>query len=76
MKIHEALTEDPVMSSWISDVTLQQNKRDVTMTLGNGTRYVVNNIGEQNFAAWLKSASKGKFWHSYIKGAFDVRRIM
>lgn len=61
MKIHEALTEDPVMSSWINDITLQRNKKDVTMTLGNGTRYIVNNIGEPNFAAWKAAQSKDSF---------------
>ena len=76
MKIHEALTEAPVMSSWINDVTLQRNKRDVTITLGNGTRYAVSNVGEQNYNAWIQSASKGQFWHSNIRGAHKVRRMM
>jgi frataxin-like iron-binding protein CyaY len=76
MKIHEALTEDPVMSSWINDITLQRNKKDVTMTLGNGTRYIVNNIGEPNFAAWKAAQSKGQFWHSNIRGTFKVRKLM
>jgi frataxin-like iron-binding protein CyaY len=76
MKIYEALNEDPVMSSWINDVTLQRNKKDVTMTLGNGTRYVVNNIGQPNFTAWMSAQSKGQFWHSNIRGRFRVRRIM
>lgn len=77
MRINEILVnEEPVLSSWISDLTLQNNERDVTMALGNGRRYAVYNVGPQNYTAWVRSPSKGKFWHSNIKGKFVVKRLM
>lgn len=77
MKINEiTLIETPVMSSWISDLTLQNNQRDVTMSLGNGNKYRVAGVGAPLYNNWMKASSKGTFWHDQIKGNFIVTRIM
>jgi hypothetical protein len=70
------LEEEPVLSSWISDITLQRNGRDATMSLGNGRRYSVLGLGPQLYAAWIAAPSKGKFWHAQVKQKFQVKRIM
>lgn len=77
MKLDELeLDEDPVSSSWISDITLRNNKRDIVMTIANGKKYLVRNPGIKLFRAWIKTGSKGQFWHQYIKNKFLVTRLM
>jgi hypothetical protein len=71
------LTDASVLSSWISDLTLVNNRSgDVTMALGNGNRYSVKGVGEQLFNNWLAAPSKGKFWHQNIKNKFQVLRLI
>lgn len=70
------IQEQPVLSSWIADITLQRNERDVTMTLGNGKKYKVASVGRPVYTAWVNSGSKGKFWHSNIKRRHNVLRLM
>lgn len=77
MKINEiVIKEDSVLSSWIADITLQKNERDVTMTLGNGRKYKVSSVGRPVFTAWLNSPSKGQFWHRQIKRRHRILRIL
>lgn len=77
MRIDELrLKEEPVLSSWIADVTLQKNNRDITMTLGNGRRYVIRGAGPAQHTAWLRAPSKGQYWHQNVKNRFPVVRIM
>lgn len=77
MKINELMVkEEPVMSSWISDVTLQNNGRDITMTLGNGKRYVIRGAGPAQHTAWMRAPSKGQYWHQNVKNRFTVTRVM
>jgi len=70
------LDEDPVASSWISDITLRNNRRDIVMTIANGKKYLVKNPGMRMFRAWIQSGSKGQFWHQNIKNKFLVTRLM
>jgi hypothetical protein len=73
----EEIDEAPVISSWISDLTLVKGASgNVTMALGNGNRYSVKSVGGQLFNAWLQSPSKGKFWHKNIKNKFQVVRLL
>jgi hypothetical protein len=73
---HIHLQEQPVMSSWISDLTLQNNNADVTMALGNGRRYAVRGVGPTVFQQWVTAPSKGKFWHGQIRGNYTVTRLI
>lgn len=70
------LVEQPVLSSWIADITLQRNERNVTMTLGNGRKYKVASVGRPVYTAWVNSESKGKFWHTNIKRRHRVQRLL
>jgi hypothetical protein len=73
----EEIDEAPVISSWISDITLVNDRSgNVTMALGNGNRYSVKSVGSQMFNAWLQAPSKGKFWHNNIKNKFQVVRVL
>lgn len=66
-----------VMSSWISSLTLVKNDSgDVTMALGNGYRYSVKGVGRRLFKKWVRSSSKGKFWHKHIKNKYHVERLI
>lgn len=76
MKISDILMEKSVLSSWITDLTYNRPKRILTMTLGNGKKYIVMNISRSMFERWAKSNSKGHFWHSYVKDRYVTTRIV
>lgn len=78
MRLRElTVTEQPVMSSWIADLTLVRGESgDVVMALGDGKRYSVRAVGDQLYRAWLSSASKGRFWHQQIKGNHVTVRLI
>jgi len=69
----QKIEEVEVMSSWIADLTYEDNS--VMMTLNNGRQYRIHNVLPNTFKRWLKAPSKGKFWHSDIRDMFDVRRV-
>ena len=71
----DILDEQPVLSSWIADITLA-NDGSVTITLGNNRRYSVKSVGDQIYQAWIAAPSKGKFWHQQIKNNHAVVRLM
>jgi hypothetical protein len=78
MKMSEIIiNEVPVISSWISDLTLVKGRSgDVTMALGNGNRYSVKGVGAQLYSQWAAAPSKGIFWHENIKNQFPVIRLI
>jgi hypothetical protein len=78
MKIDEVvITEKPVISSWISDLTLVRGRSgNVTMTLGNGRKYSVKKVGSKLYNQWLNASSKGMFWHQNIKKNYVVVRLL
>lgn len=78
MKLNEIiLKEESVLSSWISDLFLVSGSNgDITIVLGNGRRYSVKNVGNQIYQQWLKSPSKGQFWHKNIKDKYNVERLI
>ena len=78
MRLRElTIREEPVMSSWIADLTLTDGETgDITMALGNGRRYSVKGAGEQLYRAWIRSASKGQFFHQRIKNQHTVTRLV
>lgn len=76
MLIFEVIArEQPVMSSWISDLALNQNG-SVIMSLNNGRKYRVDNIGSSLYNDWIGAQSKGKFWHAAIRGKYLVTRVV
>lgn len=76
MRLRQIITEAPVMSSWIADLTLMRNGRDVTMALGDGKRYRVNGVGAAVYQQWMQAQSKGSFWHDQIKNRYRVTRLI
>lgn len=76
MKLRQIITEAPVLSSWIADLTLMNNGRDVVMALGDGKRYRVNTVGPAVYQQWMQAQSKGRFWHERIKQNYAVTRLI
>lgn len=74
MRIDELqLDEVKVMSSWIAD--LEYDRGVTFMTLLSGRRYRILGIPEGVFRQWVNAPSKGKFWHSHIRGNYRTTRI-
>mgnify|MGYP000005478822 FL=1 len=67
------IDEISVMSSWIADLDYEEGA--VNLTLNNGRRYRVLGVPEGMFRQWVKAPSKGKYWHSDIRGNYRVSRI-
>lgn len=59
-----------VFSSWIEDLTYDYENKSVIMTLLNGRQYTIEDVPEEIYQEWLSAYSKGKFWHSDIKGIY------
>lgn len=75
MQIYDILLEKKVMSSWIYDITYQRKTKTLFMTLGNGRRYAIYDFSRRDFERWYRASSKGKFWHTFVKGFYEVERI-
>lgn len=67
------IDEVSVMSSWIADLSYKGDS--VIMTLMNGRTYRVGGVPEGMYRQWVKAPSKGKFWHSDIRGNYRASRI-
>jgi hypothetical protein len=75
MRITEILCEKSVTSSWITDITYNRPNKIITMTLSNGRSFSIPGVTRAMFERWVKSPSKGQFFHDYIKGTYQVSRI-
>lgn len=75
MKLAEILTEKPVQSSWITDLVYNRPNKTLTMRLSNGRAFSIPGITRTMFERWVKSPSKGQFFHNYIKDSYLVNRI-
>ena len=75
MRAEEILAEKQVLSAWISDLTYNRANKILTMRLSNGISYSIPNISRSVFERWIKSPSKGFFFHDIIKNAYEVKRI-
>lgn len=67
------LEEDQVFSSWIDDLTYVPDQEAVLMTLLSGRNYMVYEMEEEMFDAWIDAPSQGVFWHEYIR---DFHQVM
>lgn len=76
MRLRQIINEAPVMSSWIADLTLMNNGRDVVMALGDGKRYRINTVGPRVYQQWMQAPSKGRFWHDQIKQNYVATRLI
>jgi len=67
------IDEVGVMSSWIADLSYENDS--VIMTLNNGRTYRILGIPKGTFRQWIRASSKGKFWHSNLRGHYRVSEI-
>jgi|GEM_PF-5329667 len=66
----EQVNEEPVWSSWISDLDhykFKDGSQGVMMTTHGGREYFINGVDEEEFTAWMNAPSKGKHWWESIK---------
>jgi len=75
MRAEEFITEKKVESSWISDITYNRPNKTLTMRLQNGNTYTIPASSRTEFEKWVKSGSKGRFFHNSIKPNHEVGRI-
>lgn len=75
MRAAELINEKQVLSAWISDLTYNRANRILTMRLSNGKSYSIPNVSRSVFERWIKSPSKGFFFHDIIKDNYQVTRI-
>lgn len=75
MRLVEFLCEKAVESSWITNLTHNRPNKTVTMRLSTGRTYAIPGITRTTFEHWVKSPSKGRFWHSRIKNVHRAIRI-
>lgn len=75
MRFIEILTEKKVMSSWIHDITYNRKNKILYMTLQDGRKYAITEFSRTEFERWYRASSKGKFWHAFVKGFYDVTRV-
>lgn len=64
------LREEAVSSSWIADLTYDEDTGSVIMTTLTGSEYEIPEVPYEEFEAWINAPSKGKHWWSDIKGIF------
>lgn len=69
------LEEKKVQSTWITDLRHSRDKKELRMTLNNGRSYLLPGVTRTVFDQWTRSPSKGKYFHSRIKGRYQVTRI-
>jgi len=64
------LTEEAVNSSWIEDLTYDEEAGSVIMTTIGGRSYEIPDVPYEEYEAWISAPSKGKWWWSDIKGIY------
>ncbi len=65
-----ALLEEFVQSSWIADLTYDEDMGSVIMTTLGGGSYEIPDVPKEEYDAWIAAGSKGKHWWSDIKGIY------
>jgi hypothetical protein len=75
MRITEILLEKPVESSWIVNISHNRPNKVITLRLNNGTAYSIPGITRTTFEQWTKAPSKGRFFHSRIRGKHPINKI-
>jgi len=75
MRANEILNEKPVESTWISDILYNRPNRTVTMRLSNGKSFSIPGVSRTGFEKWLKSPSKGAYFHNFIKNQYLITRL-
>lgn len=76
MRLRE-LFETPVVSSWITDITLMTDRSgNCVFATRSGRRYRVEGVGEQVFDQWIAAPSKGQFFNDVIRDQYEIVRLI
>jgi hypothetical protein len=75
MRAYEILNEKSVESAWITDLIYNRPNKVLTMRISNGRSFSIPGITRTMFERWLKSPSKGQFFHQYIKNTYNIKRL-
>lgn len=76
MRAREFITEAQVKSSWIARIDYTTYPaRILTLTLKNGNVYKIPNISQSVYQQFLTRPSKGKYWHQFIRGKYQVNKV-
>ena len=76
MKAFEILNEKAVESTWITNLTYNRPNKVLTMRLSNGRVFSIAGITRTVFEQWIKTASKGRYFHDRIKDTYNIQRIV
>ena len=60
-------SKNDVQSSWIAGLDYDHENSDCAFRLNTGQVYTVKSLSPNVYYNWVKSPSKGKFFHKYIK---------
>jgi len=75
MKASEILNEKPVESTWIVNLMYNRPNKVLTMRLSDGSAYSIPGITRGTFEQWIKSPSKGEFFHNRIRDTYNINKI-
>jgi hypothetical protein len=64
------LTEEAVNSSWIADLSYDEDTGSVIMTTLSGSEYEIPDVPYEEFEAWVSAPSKGKHWWESVRGIY------
>lgn len=77
MRAQEFITEVKVKSSWITDIRyIPFPEKSLIITLKNNKKYKIANVEPGIYQQFVTRPSKGKFWHQFIKGKYQVSRYL
>lgn len=72
---HPEVKMAPVKSSTIESVGYHQESSTLFVTFKSGDHYLYNGVTPQLHDAFMKSPSKGKFFHSLIRGKYQHSKL-
>jgi hypothetical protein len=75
MRASEILNENPVESTWIVNLMYNRPNKVLTMRLSDGRAYSIPGITRGTFDQWIKSNSKGEFFHNRIRDIYNINKI-
>jgi hypothetical protein len=73
MRASEIIREEPVASSWITDLdyfVFDNGSTAVRMKTKGGGEYYIDGASQTDYDRWMQAISKGKHWWSDIKYSY------
>jgi hypothetical protein len=72
---HPQVSMVPVKSTNIQSVGYHPDSSTLWVIFKDGAHYIYNGVKAPIYAAFLRAASKGKFFHSQIKGRYQHSKL-